>query len=94
MLGLLTGMLAAQSIWGSWWVWDAKHTTALLATLVLIGIALSAVLTRLFSNPVHRQVALSVLLLIAVAVCAGSFLVGVVFPYIVHPRWFPEVLTR
>jgi heme exporter protein C len=94
LLGLLAGMLAAKPMWGGWWVWDAKHTSVLLATVTLVGVSPMAALTRLVSNPSHRQVALVVLLVIAVVACAGSFLVGAAFTRVVHPRWFPEILFR
>jgi heme exporter protein C len=90
--GLITGILFARPAWGVWWVWDAKHTFVLLATLVLLGIAPLAALNRLFANPLHRNLALIVPLFIAVTLCTSSFLIGILFTRIVHPAWLLEFL--
>jgi hypothetical protein len=67
VIGLITGILFSRPAWNAWWVWDPKHTVVLLNTLVLLGISPLAAFTRLCSNPVHRNVALIVLLFVAVA---------------------------
>ncbi len=86
VIGLITGVLFSRPAWGVWWVWDAQHTFVLPATLVLLGISPIAALTRLYPNPGRRNVALMVLLFIAVVLCAGSVLAG--FVRSVHPQWF------
>ncbi|RZL35723.1 MAG: heme ABC transporter permease, partial [Rubrivivax sp.] len=37
VLMLLTGSLWGRPTWGTWWVWDARLTSALLLTLLYIG---------------------------------------------------------
>ncbi|HEY9106960.1 MAG TPA: heme ABC transporter permease CcmC [Roseateles sp.] len=37
MLMLLTGSLWGRPMWGTWWVWDARLTSALLLTLLYLG---------------------------------------------------------
>ncbi len=89
VIGLITGILFSKPAWNAWWVWDPKHTVVLLNTLVLLGISVLVVLTRLYSNPVHRNAALVVLLYCAVATCTWSFLAG--FMRNIHPQWFPYI---
>jgi heme exporter protein C len=36
-LMLLTGSLWGRPMWGTWWVWDARLTSALLLTLLYVG---------------------------------------------------------
>jgi len=36
-IGLLTGMLWAKPVWGIWWTWDARLTSALLCWLLYAG---------------------------------------------------------
>jgi len=90
VIGLITGILFSRPAWNAWWVWDPKHTVVLLNTLVLLGISPLVAFTRLCSNPVHRNVALIVLLFVAVALCTGSFLIG--FARNIHPQWFLNIL--
>jgi ABC-type transport system involved in cytochrome c biogenesis permease subunit len=92
VIGLITGILYSRPAWGVWWVWDVQHTFVLPATLLLLGISPVAALTRLCSNPNHRNAALMVLLFIAVALCAGSVLAG--FVRSVHPQWFYNEFLR
>jgi heme exporter protein C len=92
VIGLITGILFSRPAWNAWWVWDPKHTVVLLNTLVLLGISPLVAFTRLCSNPVHRNVALIVLLFVAVALCTGSFLIG--FARNIHPQWFLNVFFR
>lgn len=94
VIGLITGILFSKPAWNVWWVWDAKHTVVLLNTLLLIGISLLVTLTRLYSNPVHRNTALIVLMYCAVASCAWSFLIGIFFPRIFHPQWLLDMFFR
>ncbi len=37
MLTLLTGSLWGKPMWGTWWVWDARLTSALLLALLYLG---------------------------------------------------------
>ena len=37
VLMLLTGSLWGRPMWGTWWVWDARLTSALLLTLLYLG---------------------------------------------------------
>jgi ABC-type transport system involved in cytochrome c biogenesis permease subunit len=89
VIGLITGILFSKPAWNAWWVWDPKHTIVLLNTLVLAGICPFVALTRLFSKTIDRNMALMVLLFIAVALCTGSFLAG--FMRNVHPQWFLNI---
>jgi ABC-type transport system involved in cytochrome c biogenesis permease subunit len=86
VIGLITGILYSRPAWGEWWVWDVQHIFVLPATLLLLGISPVAALTRLCSNPNHRNAALMVVLFIAVLLCAGSVLAG--FVRSIHPQWF------
>lgn len=36
-LGLLTGAVWARYTWGSWWTWDPKQTTTMIALLIYAG---------------------------------------------------------
>src|SRR5439155_26370525 len=36
-VGLCTGMIWARIIWGIWWTWDARHTSALICVLLYTG---------------------------------------------------------
>ncbi|HSG42326.1 MAG TPA: cytochrome c biogenesis protein CcsA [Anaerolineales bacterium] len=94
VVGLITGVLYSKFAWNAWWVWDVKQTVVLLDTLLLVGISFFVVMTRLFSNPLHRKIALVVLLFMALASCIWSFMIEYLFPRIVHPQWFPSILIR
>lgn len=94
VVGLITGILFSKAAWNAWWVWDAKQIVVLLNTFLLMGISLLILLTRLYSNPLHRSIALIGSLFIASASCVWSFLIGYLFPRIIHPQWFPYVLFR
>lgn len=37
LLSLLTGMLWGKPMWGAWWVWDARLSSALLLLLLYLG---------------------------------------------------------
>lgn len=89
VIGLIAGILFAKPAWNAWWVWDGKHIFILPATLVLLGIAPTVVLSRLYSNPISHNLALIVLLFVAVALCIGSFLIG--FARNIHPQWFLNI---
>jgi ABC-type transport system involved in cytochrome c biogenesis permease subunit len=89
-IGLITGILFSKPAWNAWWVWDPKHIVVVLNTLVLLGVSPLVVLTRSYSNPVHRNAALIVLLFIAVASCVWSFLIG--FARNIHPQWWQGIL--
>ncbi|NJO87215.1 MAG: cytochrome c biogenesis protein CcsA [Lewinella sp.] len=51
LLGLLTGALWARYTWGSWWSWDIKQFTALIALLIYAGYF---VLRASFTDPESR----------------------------------------
>jgi heme exporter protein C len=36
-IGLFTGMIWARIIWGIWWTWDARLTSALICVLLYVG---------------------------------------------------------
>jgi len=92
VFGLITGILFSKPAWNAWWVWDPKHTVALLNVLVLLGISALVALLRPFVKPIDRNMPLTVLLLISVALCTGSILAG--FMRNVHPQWFPYMLFQ
>jgi heme exporter protein C len=92
VVGLVTGVLFSKPAWNAWWVWDPKHVVALLNTLVLLGIAPIVVLTRSFPEAPDRNLMQMFLLFIAVALCSGSLLAGVLRN--IHPQWFPSIFLR
>lgn len=51
VLGLLTGALWARFTWGSWWNWDIKQFTTLIALLIYAGYF---VLRAAFKDPEQR----------------------------------------
>lgn len=89
LIGLITGIFYSKPAWNVWWVWDAKHIFSLLNLLALMVIALVVVLTRLSSNPNNRNMALIVLLFLAMAICVESVAVG--FLRNVHPQWWLDI---
>jgi len=73
---LVTGMLWAKAMWGTYWVWDARLTTMLLLALIYAGYL---ILRRGINEPGRRA-----------AVCAGVSIVGIVDIPIVYManRWW------
>lgn len=94
ILGLVFGIPASKSIWGSFWVWDIKLVIAIFATLAFVGISIAVVMTRFISGEKSRNVSLLFLFVTAVVLCTALFLVGRVFGLTIHPQWFPELLFR
>jgi hypothetical protein len=92
LLGLVFGMPAAKSIWGSFWVWDIKLIAALFAAIAFIGISIAVVMTRFIASEKSRNVSLLFLFVTAVVLCTALFLIGRVFGLTIHPQWFPELL--
>jgi hypothetical protein len=93
-LGLVFGMPAAQSIWGSFWVWDIKLIAALFAAIAFVGISIAVVMTRFIASEKSGNVSLLFLFVTAVVLCTALFLIGRVFGLTIHPQWFPELLVR
>jgi uncharacterized membrane protein len=93
-LGLVFGMPASKSIWGSSWVWDIKLIAAIFATIVFVGISIAVVMTRFISSEKSRNASLLFLFVTAVVLCTALFLIGRVFGLTIHPQWFPELLFR
>jgi len=54
-VGILTGAIWGRPTWGTYWVWDARLTTALLLFLIYAGY----VLLRAFSSPGEQQARLA-----------------------------------
>lgn len=92
VIGFITGILYSKPAWNAWWVWDPKHVVSLINTLVLLGIASLAGFSRIFYKGTNRNIALVVLLFIAVASCAWSLLIG--FARNIHPQWFLNLFVR
>lgn len=90
VLGLIVGIIFAKSAWGVYWIFDAKHVAVLLATPVLIGISVVAMVARALLGPIPRNVVLIVLIGTAVVLCAGSFMAG--FMRVMHPQWLIQTL--
>lgn len=51
VLGLVTGAIWARYTWGSWWSWDPKQFTALIAIMIYLGYF---VLRAAFPDPQQR----------------------------------------
>ena len=66
-LGLLTGMLWAQSAWGSYWSWDPKETMTL-----LLFISLSASLVAYYEKRPKMARALAILACVLVLLTAST----------------------
>jgi hypothetical protein len=94
ILGLVFGIPASKSIWGSFWVWDIKLVTAIFATIAFVGISIAVVMTGFILSEKSRNVSLLLLFATAVVLCTALFLIGRVFGLTIHPQWFPEVLLR
>jgi heme exporter protein C len=56
-LGLVTGMLWGRPVWGIWWTWDARLTSALMLFLLYV----SYLLVRRFSDGAQSPVIAAVL---------------------------------
>src|SRR5690348_1623338 len=50
-MGLFTGMIWARIIWGIWWTWDARLTSALILVLLYVGYL---ILRNGISDPTSR----------------------------------------
>ncbi len=50
-MNLITGMIWGRIIWGIWWTWDARLTSALLSALIYAGYLM---LRRAIPEPVER----------------------------------------
>lgn len=94
ILGLVFGMPASKSIWGSFWVWDIKLVSTISTTILLVVISIAVVLTRLVSSEKSRNIYLVFLFATAVVSCTALFLIGRVFGLTIHPQMFPELLLR
>lgn len=64
MLNIFTGMLWARVIWGVWWAWDARLTSALVLMLIYIGYIM---IRPAFEDPTARARAAAVMSLFAFA---------------------------
>lgn len=51
ILNLITGMIWGRIIWGIWWTWDARLTSALISALIYAGYLM---LRRAIPEPVQR----------------------------------------
>ena len=60
-LGLITGMLWARPVWGIWWTWDARLTTALLLWVLYVAY----LLLRRFSSTGQTAVLAAILSIFA-----------------------------
>lgn len=92
VIGFIAGILYSKPAWNAWWVWDPKHVVSLVNTLVLLGIAFLAGFSRIFYKGTNRNIALVVMLFIAVATCVWSLLIG--FARNIHPQWFLNLFVR
>lgn len=92
IIGLITGILYSKPAWNVWWVWDSKHVVSLVNTLILFGIAFLVAFSRIFFKGTNRNIALVVLLCIAVATCVWSLLIG--FARNIHPQWFLNLFVQ
>ena len=54
-VGILTGAIWGRPTWGTYWVWDARLTTALLLFMIYVGY----VLLRAFAAPGEQQARLA-----------------------------------
>lgn len=50
-MNLITGMIWGRIIWGIWWTWDARLTSALLSALIYAGYLM---LRRAIPEPIER----------------------------------------
>lgn len=94
ILGLVFGVLASNSMWGSFWVWDIKLIATINTTVAFVVISVAVILTRFISDEKFSNISLLFLLLIAVFLCVVLFLIGRAFGRTIHPQWFPEFLFR
>lgn len=51
VMNLVTGMIWGRIIWGIWWTWDPRLTSALISTLIYIGYLM---LRRAIPDPTER----------------------------------------
>lgn len=94
LAGLVFGILASKPMWGAYFVWDIKLILSVIVTIALAAISLASIVTTRISSVGTRNLTLTVLLVLAVLLCTGSFLVGRSFGLTIHPQWFPELLFR
>jgi ABC-type transport system involved in cytochrome c biogenesis permease subunit len=72
LLGLVTGMIWAQSAWGSYWSWDPKETLTL-----LLFVTVSASLIGFYEKKLKLAARLSVVsCILSVITAASSFIIA------------------
>jgi ABC-type transport system involved in cytochrome c biogenesis permease subunit len=72
-LGLATGMLWAQTAWGSYWSWDPKETSTL---LLFISVSASAVLSFEEKRKFAKWFALASCILVIITILVSFVTVG------------------